>query len=59
MSPQAVAGMTSDIKAGNRADKQNGLRKCANTAAAFDVPNMCEAMIKTPSPVKQIPIKKV
>jgi len=48
--------MTSDMKAGSTASSRNGLRKCANTAATFDVSDMCEVMTKTPSPVKRIPI---
>lgn len=56
MSLQAVAGTTSDIKASSSANNQNGLRKCANTTAAFDVSNMCEVITKAPSLVKRIPI---
>jgi hypothetical protein len=57
MSPQAVAGMTSDMAAGKRASNQSGLRECI--AAAFNLSDMREVMITTPSPVKRIPIKKV
>src|ERR1017187_404733 len=56
MSPQAVAGMTSDMKAGRKANNQNRLR--ANIAAAFDVSDMREAITKTPLPVKRIPTQK-
>jgi len=48
MSPHAVAGTASDTKAGKRASDQN--RLCENIAAVFDVPDMCEAITKTPSP---------
>jgi hypothetical protein len=48
--------MASDIKAGNRADNQNGLRD--NPGAAFDLSDMCEATTKTPSLVKRLPTEK-
>ena len=57
MSPQAFAGMKSDINAGSRANNQNGLRKCANATAVLDVSDMCEVITKTGSPVK--PTKKL
>ena len=56
MSPHAVAGTASDTKAGKTASNQN--RLCENTAAVFDVLDICEAITKTPSPIKRIPIKK-
>jgi hypothetical protein len=59
MSPQAVAGMTSDMRAGRKANNQRGLGKRVGTTAAFDVFDMCEVITKTPSPVKRITIRKV
>jgi molybdenum cofactor biosynthesis enzyme len=55
MSPQAVAGMIRNINMSKRASNQNALR--GSSIAALDVCDMCEAIIKTPSPVKQIPIR--
>ena len=48
--------MISDIKAGKKADNQNGLRE--SSTAAFDLADMCEAMTTIPSLAKQVPIKK-
>jgi hypothetical protein len=49
--------MDSDIKAGIRADNQNGLR--GSPTAAFDLSEMCEAKTTTLSLVKRVPIRKV
>jgi hypothetical protein len=54
MSPQAFAEMTSNIRAGRKANNQSKLRE--SIGAAFDVADMCEVMITTTSPVKRIAI---
>ncbi len=57
MSPQAVAGMTSDIMAGNTASNQSRLR--GSPIAAVVLPDLWEAITTMPSLVTQIPTKKV